>query len=58
MATTTRKPLVSVTLPFSRETKRKVRFETDDESAAIEDVYIKKSVFNGTVPDNITITAS
>lgn len=58
MATATRKALVSITLERTRETKRTYRFETADEDAHVTSLYVRKSAFNGTVPESVTVTVS
>jgi len=39
-----------------RETKNKVLFEGGNPAAGVDNIYVNKSFFKGTIPDSITIT--
>jgi hypothetical protein len=47
-----------VNLILARETKNTYRYETDDEDAAINPLYIQKSAFPGEGPQGITVTVT
>lgn len=47
-----------VVLDLARETKNTLRFETDDEDAAINPLYIQKSAFDGATPNSVTVTVA
>jgi hypothetical protein len=45
-------------MELARETKNTYRFETDDEDAAINPLYIQKSAFGGDAPESIVVSIS
>lgn len=46
---------VEVTLTKEKETKRMIRYTTEDEEALVGNIYILKTAFNGTIPNAVTV---
>ena len=48
---------ITVKMNHSKETPGKHRYDAVDKDAVLQDIYIKKSAFNGdSVPSSVTVT--